>query len=72
MVSAARAQYKDEGTVNGTGQYGFLLTAIDGDISGGGVDKFRIKIWDKPSGAIVYDNRPGEADGGMVESGPAS
>jgi hypothetical protein len=30
---------------------------------GGGVDKFRIKIWDRNNGdAIVYDNKLGEAD----------
>ena len=31
--------------------------------SGGGVDKFRIKIWDKSAGDdIFYDNEMGEAD----------
>jgi YVTN family beta-propeller protein len=67
VVSGARAQYKGSGTVNGAGNYGFLLTAIDGQISGGGgVDKFRIKIWDRNNGdAIVYDNQlnaPNSAD----------
>ena len=58
-VSGARAQYKGTGTVNGTGSYGFMLTAIDGDVSGGGgIDKFRIKIWDNNNGGlIVYDNQ---------------
>jgi len=41
-----------------------VLTAIDGKINGGGgVDKFRIKIWDKATGAIIYDNQLGAADG---------
>jgi hypothetical protein len=63
VVSGARAQYKGEGTINGGGSYGFLLTAVDGDLSGGtGVDKFRIKIWDKASGLVVYDNQLGAAD----------
>ncbi len=57
-VAGARAQYKGEGTINGTGAYGFMLTAIDGSINGGGgTDKFRIKIWNKASGAVVYDNQ---------------
>jgi hypothetical protein len=57
VVSGALAQYKGSGTVNGAGNYGFLLTATDGQLTGGGgVDKFRIKIWEKASGAIVYDN----------------
>ena len=58
VVAGARAQYKGVGTINGAGQYGFLLTAIDGQISGGGgVDKFRIKIWDKATDSVVYDNQ---------------
>ncbi|HVT05503.1 MAG TPA: FG-GAP-like repeat-containing protein [Thermoanaerobaculia bacterium] len=57
VVAGAKAQYKGDGVVNGQGSYGFLLTGTDGDVSGGGgVDKFRIKIWDKVSGAIMYDN----------------
>ena len=40
-----------------------MLTAIDGQINGGGgVDKFRIKIWDKIADQIVYDNMIGASD----------
>jgi hypothetical protein len=60
VVSGARAQYKGTGTVNNAGSYGFILTAIDGAVKGGGgVDKFRIKITDKSTGAAVYDNQLG-------------
>jgi PKD repeat protein len=63
VVAGAKAQYKGTGTVNGSGSYGFMLTAIDGQIiGGGGSDKFRIKIWDKTSGAVVYDNQRGATD----------
>jgi hypothetical protein len=63
VVSGYKAQYKGTGTVNGTGNFGFLLTATDGKINGGGgIDKFRIKIWDKASGMIVYDNNLGAGD----------
>ena len=63
VVSGARAQYKGDGTINGGGSYGFLLTAVDGDLPGGtGIDKFRIKIWDKASGLVVYDNQMGAAE----------
>jgi hypothetical protein len=64
VVAGARAQFKGTGTINGLGNYGFLLTAIDGQISGGGgTDKFRIKIWDKnTSDTIVYDNQLGSSD----------
>lgn len=54
-----RATYKGEGTINGSGQFGFLLAAYDGGTSG---DKFRIKIWDKATGDIVYDNNMGAGD----------
>jgi len=59
VVAGARAQYKGVGKINGgSSDFGFMLTAIDSDVNGGGnVDKFRIKIWEKASGNIVYDNQ---------------
>ena len=41
-----------------------MLTATDGQVlGGGGVDRFRIKIWDKSnSDTVVYDNQLGAAD----------
>lgn len=58
VIAGAKAQYKGEGTINGAGSYGLMLTAIDGQISGGGeTDRFRIKIWDKKTGSVVYDNQ---------------
>lgn len=64
VVAGGRAQFKGQGTINGAGNYGFMLTAIDGQInSKDGVDKFRIKIWDMDNGdVIVYDNLVGGAD----------
>jgi hypothetical protein len=63
VVAGARAQFKGFGTINGAGNYGFLLTAIDGQLSGGGgKDKFRIKIWDAESSELVYDNQVGSDD----------
>jgi hypothetical protein len=63
VVSGAKAQYKGTGQVHGAGDYGFLLTATDGPVSGGGgADRFRIKIWDRKSGLIIYDNALGEPD----------
>jgi hypothetical protein len=64
VVAGARAQFKGQGTINGGGDYGFLLSAVDGQVNGGGgVDKFRIKIWDRASGNVVYDNQTGAAEG---------
>jgi len=62
-VGGAKAQYKGNGTINGAGNYGFMLSVIDGQVSGGGgTDKFRIKISNKTSGILVYDNQMGTID----------
>jgi probable HAF family extracellular repeat protein len=64
VVAGARAQFKGEGEIAGsTGTYGFLLTAVDGALDGGGADRFRLKIWDTATGTILYDNKMGLADG---------
>jgi hypothetical protein len=63
VVSGAKAQYKGSGTIDGSGDYGFILTAVDGALNGGGgVDTFRIKIWEKEHNLIVYDNQAGASD----------
>jgi Putative Ig domain len=67
VVAGARAQYKGTGTINGSGSYTFLLTAIDGQQpGGGGVDRFRLKIWG--SGGVIYDNQMGAADDGTAST----
>ena len=59
----ARAQFRGFGKVNGSAGYDFIVTVIDGSLpGGGGVDKFRIKIWEKTTGIIVYDNQLGDSD----------
>jgi PKD repeat protein len=61
VVAGPLAQYKGTGTINGAGSYKFLLTARDGQASGGGgTDKFRIKIWS--ADAVIYDNVLGTSD----------
>jgi len=64
LVAGPNAKFKGIGTINGQGNFGFMLTATDGQINGGdGVDKFRIKIWDiDDGGAVVYDNKMGQPD----------
>ena len=55
-----KAKYKGVGTINGEGNYGFMITAVD---NGNGGDTFRIKIWDRDSGnGVVYDNHMGSGD----------
>ncbi len=61
VVAGSKAKYKGFGTVNGEGEYRFMLSAIDGkDV--GDTDRFWMKIWDKGTGAVVYDNHSGAAD----------
>ncbi|HET7233202.1 MAG TPA: choice-of-anchor L domain-containing protein [Longimicrobium sp.] len=61
VVAGARAQYKGTGTINGSGSYNFLLTVIDGQQpGGGGVDRFRLKVWGP--GGVIYDNQMGGGD----------
>ena len=63
VVSGARAQIRGTGTINGTGGFGVILTVTDGALpGGGGVDKFRIKIVDLTTNAVIYDNVLGASD----------
>ncbi|WP_158267581.1 T9SS type A sorting domain-containing protein [Adhaeribacter arboris] len=51
-ISGTKARYTGRGRINGQGNYGFLVSLLDGR-----PDKFRIKIWNKDKGnQIVYDN----------------
>jgi len=57
VVSGAEARCKGSGKINNSGDYCFVLIVVSGKARGDGeTDKFRIKIWDKATGKIVYDN----------------
>jgi PKD repeat protein len=56
VIAGSKAKFKGEGTINGDGSYGFMLSAVDGD-----EDTFRIKIWDNGDD-VVYDNQMGDGD----------
>jgi hypothetical protein len=63
VIAGAKAQYKGTGTINGTGGYSFMLTAIDGQLGGdAGMDRFRIKIWSQTTDEVIYDNQLGAPD----------
>ena len=64
VVAGPRAKFKGTGTINGLGNYGFMITATDAALTPStDADLFRIKIWDKDNGdATVYDNQMGESD----------
>jgi uncharacterized repeat protein (TIGR01451 family) len=59
VSGSSKASYKGSGTVNGAPGYAFLLSVVDGGSTG---DKFRMKIWNKATSAIVYDNQTSAAD----------
>ncbi|WP_440953507.1 NosD domain-containing protein [Methanococcoides sp. FTZ1] len=61
VVNNHKATYKGTGMINGEGNYGFMLSAIDAECTPStDVDLFRIKIWDKDNNdAVVYDNMLG-------------
>jgi hypothetical protein len=67
VVNGAKAQYKGLGKtiINGSVQSGiaFIMTVIDGQATdGGGIDKIRIKIYNKNTHAVIYDNQPGASE----------
>lgn len=63
VISDNKARYKGSGTINGTGDYGFILTATDGQYNDNTApDLFRIKITNKTDGSVVYDNQMNAAD----------
>ena len=66
VVAGPKAMYKGTGTINNEGNYGFLLSAVDEELTPStDVDLFRIKIWDKDNGdEIVYDNQLGDPEDG--------
>jgi hypothetical protein len=63
VVSGHKAQYRGTGRVNGLPGHKFVLTAYDGQITGGGgVDRFRIKITRISDNVVVYDTKMGTSD----------
>jgi hypothetical protein len=59
-IKGARAQIKGTGKIAG-GQSGidFIMTVIDGALDGTGIDKIRIKIYNRNTGQVYYDNEQG-------------
>jgi probable HAF family extracellular repeat protein len=75
-VAANRAQYQGSGTVNGAGNYRFLLTTVDGSAGKqAGQSRLRMKIWhtDARTNAEVvdYDNQVGASALAAANEGSA-
>jgi PKD repeat protein len=62
VVAGNKAKYKGVGKINGQGEYGFMLTAVDDGTVEGIADAFRIKIWNLADGTLVYDNQRGASE----------
>ena len=63
VIANKKALIKGNGTVNAEGSFGFMISAIDGDYKDAtDDDTLRIKIWNKDSDEVVYDNMIGEED----------
>jgi len=65
VIAGAKAMYKGTGTVNGEGEFRFILSAIDADVNGNDdhtVDRFRLKVWNEVTGDVVYDNQMGDTN----------
>ena len=78
VVAGASAKFKGVGTINGQGEYKFMLTAVDANININDsfyIDSFRIKIWTEDEGGevVVYDNALGDdSDNATTEIGGGS
>ncbi|MET9505148.1 family 43 glycosylhydrolase [Streptomyces sp. NPDC006622] len=63
VVTGSRAVLQGSGTVDGTAGYAFRVTATDAP------DTFRVRIWKKTSGDLVYDLTGGGKVTGVVTVG---
>ena len=63
VINNAMSQFKGTGKIiGGQSGIGFTMTVVDGQLDGSGIDKIRMKIYNKNTGAIFYDNQPGASD----------
>ena len=66
VISNSMAQFKGTGKIiGGQSGIGFTMTVTDGQLDGTGVDKIRMKIYNKNNGSVIYDNQPGAGDAAL-------
>ncbi len=66
VISSPVAIFQGYGTINKSGNYGFIVTAVDEKYDPLlSADQFRIYIWDKDTGDVVYDNVMGAPIGAV-------
>jgi len=66
VINKAMAQFKGTGKIiGGQSGIGFTMTVSDGQLDGTGVDKIRMKIFNRNTGHVYYDNQPGASDAAL-------
>lgn len=58
VLSGAKAMFKANGTVNGSGSYTILVSGVDGSTTNS-ADLVRVKITDDSTNTVIYDTQPG-------------
>jgi hypothetical protein len=67
VVYQNQAKFAGSGMINAEGDYGFMLTAIDGDLVDKDTpDEISMKIWQKEPFVVIYDNLSVEPDHSFV------
>jgi parallel beta-helix repeat protein len=57
VIAGFKGMFKGRGTINDEGDYGFMITAIDGDLHPGWFeDRIRVRIWDYETEEEIYDS----------------
>jgi hypothetical protein len=66
VISNSMAQFKGTGKIiGGQSGVGFTMNVVDGQLDGTGIDKIRMKIYNKSNGSVIYDNQPGASDAAL-------
>jgi uncharacterized protein len=67
IISGDAAQLRGSGWVNGVAGYEFLFAVHDGQRVGHSRnDRLGIRVWEKASGRVVYDNGRAKIEGGQI------
>jgi hypothetical protein len=57
VISGSEATFKGAGTINDKGDYAFGLIGVDDKTRGeANLDRFRLRIWEKANGKLIYDS----------------
>jgi hypothetical protein len=56
VVNGPKASFQGYGSIDGSGDYGFFVSLIDG---GDQYDLVRVRIWNRVTGNVLFDSQPG-------------